>query len=87
MPAWCNFRSQARAEQNALEAKEAAERIVNLRPQDPRFQNSPLKVIGDREAGTIADAELHGRGQCGVGGDHGRWPFWLRPTRRGRDRL
>ena len=54
MPAWCNFRSQARAEQNALEAKEAAERIVNLRPQDPRFQNSPLKVIGDHEAGTIA---------------------------------
>ena len=28
--------------------------IVNLRPQDPRFQNSPLKVIGDHEAGTIA---------------------------------
>ena len=54
MPAWCNFRTAARAEQNAREAKEAAEQIINLRPQEQKYQNSPLRVIGDHEEATVA---------------------------------
>src|ERR1700689_4328465 len=47
MPAWCDYRNAARAEQNKREAEAAAAEIANLRPQDPQYQNSPLKVFGD----------------------------------------
>lgn len=54
MPAWCRFRDAARAEQNQREAEAAAAEIVNLRPQEARFQNSPLKIIGEHEDSTVA---------------------------------
>ena len=54
MPAWCTFRGAARAEQNEREAKAAAAVIVNLRPQEPQFQNSPITVIGEHEESTLA---------------------------------
>jgi tRNA-splicing ligase RtcB len=54
MPAWCDFRDAARAEQNAHEAAAAAAQIVNLRPQEPLFQNSPLTVFGEHDDATIA---------------------------------
>jgi len=53
MPAWCTFRDAARAEQNAREQAAAAAAMVNLRPQEPRFQNAPLKVLGEHDAATI----------------------------------
>ena len=53
MPAWCSFRDAARAEQNKREAEAAAAEIVNLRPQEERFQNSPLKVIGEHDENTV----------------------------------
>jgi tRNA-splicing ligase RtcB len=54
MPAWCTFRDAACAELNAREAQETAATIVNLRPQGPEYRNSPLTVIGDHDAATIA---------------------------------
>jgi tRNA-splicing ligase RtcB len=54
MPAWCGFVDAARAEQNKREAAAAAAEIVNLRPQEPRFQNSPLAVFGEHDEATIA---------------------------------
>ena len=53
MPAWCDYRDTVRAEQNKQRADAAAAEIVNLRPQEERFQNSPLKIFGDHDAGTI----------------------------------
>jgi tRNA-splicing ligase RtcB (3'-phosphate/5'-hydroxy nucleic acid ligase) len=53
MPAWCDYRDAARAEQNKREAEAAAAEIANLRPQDPQYQNSPLKVFGDHDENTI----------------------------------
>ncbi len=53
MPAWCTFRDAARAEQNAREAAETAAQIANLRPQEPRYQNSPMLVIGEHDQATI----------------------------------
>jgi tRNA-splicing ligase RtcB (3'-phosphate/5'-hydroxy nucleic acid ligase) len=53
MPAWCTFRDAARAEQNAREQAAAAAAMVNLRPQEPEFQNAPLKVFGEHDAATI----------------------------------
>lgn len=54
MPAWCTFRGAARAELNAREAKAAAAQIANLRPQEPRFQDSPLTVFGEHDEATLA---------------------------------
>src|SRR5271166_3929913 len=54
MPAWCTFRDAARAELNAREAQEAAAQLVNLRTQEAKYQNSPLTVIGDHDAATVA---------------------------------
>ena len=54
MPAWCGFRDAARAEQNARERAEATSQIVNLRPQEPAYQNSPLSVIGQHDEATVA---------------------------------
>jgi tRNA-splicing ligase RtcB len=53
MPAWCTFRDAARAELNAREAREVAAQIVNLRPQQPKYHDSPLTVIGDHDAATV----------------------------------
>ena len=54
MPAWCDYRDAARAEQNKREAEAAAAEIVNLRPQEPQYQNSPITVFGDHDESTIA---------------------------------
>ena len=53
-PAWCIYRDAARKEQLAREIGEAAEGIANLRPQEERFKNAPLKVFGQHEDATIA---------------------------------
>ena len=54
MPAWCAYRDAARQEQLAREAAAAAQDIVAMRPQEVRFQNSPLNVFGQHEDATIA---------------------------------
>lgn len=54
MPAWCTFRDAARAEQNLREQEELTQSIVNLRPQTPAYQNSPLTVLGEHDDATIA---------------------------------
>jgi tRNA-splicing ligase RtcB len=54
MPAWCNFHDAARAARNAREAADLAAQIVNLRPQEERFRNSPLTIFGDHDPNTIA---------------------------------
>jgi len=46
--------------------KEAA--AVELPPQAPQYQGSPLKVFGEHEDGNArADAQLHGRRQRRAG--------------------
>ena len=54
MPAWCDFRDAARAALNAREQAELAAQIVNLRPQEPKYQNANLTVFGDHDPNTIA---------------------------------
>src|SRR5258707_1023468 len=49
MPVWCTFRVAARHEHVV---KEAA--AVELPPQAPQYRNSPLKVFGEHEDGTLA---------------------------------
>lgn len=51
IPAWCQFRDAARQERIA---KEAAEVSVSLSPQLPKYQNAPLKIIGEHEENTVA---------------------------------
>src|SRR3979490_933233 len=51
MPTWCTFRDAARKEQVAV--GNAAVAAV-LPPQAPQFQNSPLKVFGNHDEGTLA---------------------------------
>src|SRR5579859_2749344 len=53
MPAWCSYRDAARAEQVAREAADTAAQIA-IKPQAPEFQNSPLKVFGQHDEGTLA---------------------------------
>ena len=53
-PAWCLYRDAARKEHLAREIDAAAADIVNLRPQDQRFKDSPLKIFGRHEAATVA---------------------------------
>ncbi|MSO99463.1 MAG: RtcB family protein [Acetobacteraceae bacterium] len=53
-PAWCEFRDAARSNQNAREQAELAASIVNLRPQEDRFQNAPLTVMGNHDPNTIS---------------------------------
>jgi tRNA-splicing ligase RtcB len=53
-PAWCLYRDAARKEQLARAIGETAEGIANLRPQEERFKNAPLKVFGQHEDATIA---------------------------------
>lgn len=47
-PAWCAFRDAARQEHVVAEAK-----AVELPPQAPQYQDSPLKVFGEHEEGTL----------------------------------
>lgn len=54
MPLWCTFRDAARKEHLAREAEAAAAEIVNLRPQEPQYHNSPIKIFGDHDDATIA---------------------------------
>jgi tRNA-splicing ligase RtcB len=54
MPAWCAYRDAARAEQNAAEQAATAADIVNLRPQNPAYQNAPLTIFGQHDEATIA---------------------------------
>jgi tRNA-splicing ligase RtcB len=49
MPAWCTFRDAARQEFVLAEAK-----ALELPPQAPAYQNSPLKLFGEHDEGTIA---------------------------------
>ena len=49
-PAWCMFRQAARDEHVAQKAKAVAH---ELPPQAERYQNSPLTVLGQHDAGTI----------------------------------
>lgn len=51
MPLWCTFRDAARQEHLAREAEKVAETIA---PQAPQYQDSPLKVFGDHDEGTLA---------------------------------
>jgi tRNA-splicing ligase RtcB len=53
MPAWCTYRDAARAEMLAVKQAAARAEIVNLRPQDPAYQNSPLTVFGEHDEATI----------------------------------
>jgi len=53
-PAWCGYRDAARKEHLAREAEVAAAEIVNLRPQEPQYQNSPIKVFGHHDEATVA---------------------------------
>lgn len=50
MPAWCNFRQAARDEHVAREA--AA--FQPVAPQDAKYKDSPLLVLGQHDEGTIA---------------------------------
>src|SRR5579862_443834 len=54
MPTWCTFRDAARAEHMARETAAAATQIAAIAPQAPEFQNSPLKVFGQHDEGTLA---------------------------------
>jgi len=53
-PAWCLYRDAARKEHLARETEAAASEIANLRPQDDRFKNAPLKIFGQHDDATIA---------------------------------
>jgi len=53
-PAWCLYRDAARKEHLAREANAAASEIASLRPQEPRFQNAPLKIFGAHDEATVA---------------------------------
>jgi tRNA-splicing ligase RtcB len=53
-PAWCQYRDAARKEHLARETEAAAAEIVNLRPQEAQYQNSPIKVFGQHDDATIA---------------------------------
>ncbi len=53
-PAWCQFRQAARDEHLAVEAAVAGDEIAEQRPQSAAYQNSPLTVIGEHEAVTVA---------------------------------
>src|SRR5215471_10515805 len=53
-PAWCLYRDAARKEQLARETSAAASEIANLRPQEARFKNAPLKIFGEHDEATVA---------------------------------
>lgn len=53
-PAWCTFRERARAERQERAALTAGAAVAQIAPQDARYQNSPITVIGEHEPATIA---------------------------------
>ena len=53
-PAWCGYRDAARKEHLARETEAVAAEIVNLRPQEPQYRNSPIKVFGQHDDATLA---------------------------------
>jgi tRNA-splicing ligase RtcB len=53
MPVWCTFRDAARKEHVAREI-EAAAADAAIKPQLPKYQNSPLTIFGDHDDNTIA---------------------------------
>lgn len=50
-PAWCQYRDAARAEQVA---RETAALSAILAPQDSRYMDAPLTVVGEHDEGTVA---------------------------------
>jgi tRNA-splicing ligase RtcB len=52
-PAWCQYRDAARQEHLAREQEAAKAQIVNLRPQEERFKDAPLKIHGQHDEATI----------------------------------
>ncbi len=52
-PAWTTFRDAARKEHLAREAAATAADIAT-KPQDPKYQNAPLRIFGQHDAATIA---------------------------------
>ncbi|CAA2136988.1 RNA-splicing ligase RtcB [Hyphomicrobium sp. ghe19] len=53
-PAWCQFRQAARDEHMAHEAGAAGAEIAAIKPQDAAYRDSPLTVIGEHDAATVA---------------------------------
>ncbi len=53
-PAWTDYRDAARKEHLAQEQEKLASEIVNLQPQKDEYKNSPIKIFGDHDEGTIA---------------------------------
>jgi len=45
-PAWCDYRDAARAEHNKRETDALAESIATFRPQELKYQDRPLMVMG-----------------------------------------
>ncbi|SFV29629.1 RtcB family protein [Hyphomicrobium facile] len=56
-PAWCGFRQAARDEQLAREAADAAKSIANLRPQDDKYRDAPMKIIGTHHEATVTQMQ------------------------------
>ncbi len=54
MPAWCNFRDAARREHVAAETAALAAELPSLRPQAEKYKNSPIRIIGEHDEGTVA---------------------------------
>ncbi|MGI8524667.1 MAG: RtcB family protein [Pseudolabrys sp.] len=54
MPMWCTFRDAARQEHVAREAAATAARIAAMTTQAPEFRDSPLKIFGQHDEGTLA---------------------------------
>jgi tRNA-splicing ligase RtcB len=54
MPAWCAFRDAARKQHVAEEAAMLAAELPSLRPQEAKYKDNPIKVIGDHEENTVS---------------------------------
>jgi tRNA-splicing ligase RtcB len=52
-PAWCLYRDAARKEHLVRETEAAQAQIANLRPQEERFKDAPLKIFGEHDAATV----------------------------------
>jgi tRNA-splicing ligase RtcB len=50
MPIWCTFREAAKQEH---EANKAADVVASVKPQAPKYQNSPLQVFGEHDKSTL----------------------------------
>lgn len=53
-PTWCTFRDAARKEHTTQEAADLAASLPTIAPQEPKYQNSPLKVFGGHDDSTLA---------------------------------